>query len=138
MKYTKVLGIDFGTAKLGLALLTHGLPEPLQLLPVSSQLFLELTKIAQEYAVEAIVVGVSEGKTADDTLEFIAQLRTMTHIPILITDETLTTQDAQRAYAHVSKKYPDDVLAACLILEQWYDSQSDKPVDSHSENTTQP
>lgn len=122
MTYTKVLGIDFGTAKLGLAVMTLGIPEPLQLLPNNEAVFEKLLSLIHEHRVEAVVVGVSEGKTAQETLEFVTQLREHIAVPVILSDETLTTQEAQRAYAHVAKKYPDDVLAACLILEQWYDS----------------
>jgi putative Holliday junction resolvase len=125
----RILGIDYGRKKIGLAISESSLAEPLKVLIYRDIEILneEIKKIAQEFRIEKIVVGVSEGKMAEETKEFGKKLEKSLKIPAVFQDETLTTSEAQSlsikaGIKRKKRKKLEDAYSATLILQSYLDS----------------
>ncbi len=68
----KVLGVDYGQKKIGLALAESNLATPLKVISVDSleDAVKKVKKVAKVEQVEQVVLGVSESKMAEETKEF--------------------------------------------------------------------
>ena len=119
----KILGIDFGTKKIGLAIAESGLVEPLMIVKLSNEKARigQISLICQKEGVEKIVIGISEGKSAVWAKKFGQKLAEATDLPVEFVDETLTTHNALAKMKEISKKWrgKPDAIAAALILEKW-------------------
>lgn len=118
-----LLGIDYGEKKIGLALASGPLSEPIGVVKISN-FKTQIPKICQEYKIEKIVVGISEGRIAARTKKFVQQLKTVINLPIEFQDETLTTQEAVKKMRQAGKKIKgkeEDAFAAALILQGYLD-----------------
>ena len=86
-----LLGIDYGTECLGIAIATTPLAEPLLILDNNVDLFNKLQQICQEQAITKIIIGLSEGEMAQKTqvLRLPSQERDhrIPHLPKLSRDE---------------------------------------------------
>ena len=135
----RLLGIDYGTKRIGLAVgeTSPFFVTPLKTLPQSHDLVQQIIAVAKEEKVETIVVGwpVSlTGQAAGETLslvrEFIATLRQQTDLAVIEEDERFTTTMADRLHreAGVTKKekFDRDALAAALLLETYIEKSSTK------------
>lgn len=118
----KLLGVDFGAKKIGLALAEEGLITPLKTIK-STNCESQIGQICQIEGIEKIVVGVSEGKSGQQAKIFAKRLARITSLPVELADETLTTAEALAKMKTVSKKWKDepDAIAAALILEDYKD-----------------
>ena len=135
----RVLGIDFGQKRIGLALSdpTGTLASPLPTLkrragkrpPLKA-----LTELAREHAVEAIVLGLPltpEGEDSEWTLTVrgVAEaLHDRTGLPVHLVDERFTSARAERAVRSLGlpkskreQKERVDAGSAILILQAWLD-----------------
>ncbi len=118
----KILGIDYGKAKIGLAIGVGSLAEPLKVIRVNSPED-ALLKIAKEIEIEKpekIVVGVSEGEMGEESKKFAKKIGAETF------DETLSTRDAQELsmVAGVNRKKRhemEDAFAASVMLQSYLD-----------------
>jgi len=124
------LGIDYGLKKAGFAISSGKLASPLKVIHFSShlQLLQGILKIVEDEGVEKIVIGLSDGMTAQAAKSFSNMLEVETGLPIEFQDETLTTKDAQRLSieAGINRKKRqrlEDAYAATLILQSYLDSQ---------------
>jgi putative holliday junction resolvase len=125
----KVLGIDYGRRKIGLALSEGLFAEPLKILRYQnvSMLVGEIEKIVFELKIEKIVMGISEGKMAEETKEFAKKLQGEIKIPVVFQDETLSTREAQTLSIEAGikrkkRKLMEDAYSATLILQNYLDS----------------
>jgi putative holliday junction resolvase len=119
----KYLGIDFGKSKIGLAISDGVLAEPLKIIEFSN-CELQIGKICQEEKIEKIIVGVSEGKSAERAKDFGFQIGKVTKLPVEYFDETLTTHDALVKMKEAkSKRQDEDAISAAIILQNYLDSQ---------------
>lgn len=119
----KILGIDYGRSKIGLAISDGPISEPWKVIRVKSfedaiQKVLQVLQVAQ---VDKVVVGVSEGQMGEESKRFAEKIGAET------SDETLSTQDAQRMSieAGVSRKKRhemEDAYAAAVMLQNYLDS----------------
>lgn len=135
----RILGIDYGKKRMGLALsdplgLTaqglgtlecRGLEEDLE----------ELSRLVAEKGVEAIVVGLprrmdaSLGKEAQEVLRFVEDLKVKVKLPVHLVDERLTTAMAHKMMKEggLSRKERTkraDTVAAQTILQIYLDKRS--------------
>lgn len=126
----KLLGIDYGDAKVGLAIgdTESGFASPYKILKNTGRnnLLNELNDICQKEKVETIVIGLPESEVqSPEQLErvkdFITQLELAVAVPIITQDERFTTLQAQKL-SRGSKKHEDDI-AAMLILQGYLDSK---------------
>jgi len=128
------LGLDFGIRHVGLALATGPLAEPLANLKISPKIFTEIHQICLKQEVEKIVIGISEGKMAQETYRFARKLEQITNLPVIFQDETLTTEQATRKLIEAGskkakRKGPKHAFAASLILQEFLDSISEKSIE---------
>jgi putative Holliday junction resolvase len=131
-----ILGIDFGRARIGLAisdelrLLAH----PLETLPANKDATKKIGEIVRERKIDKIVVGVPRrmtgeiGEAAKGALEFAEKLRAKISCPIETWDERLTTVAAERVLRDVGKKSQKmrnivDQVAAQMILQGYLDRE---------------
>jgi putative holliday junction resolvase len=139
----RVLGVDFGRARIGLAisdelrLLAH----PLETIPFGKGAVARIAAIARERNIDTIVVGVPKslsgkmGAAANEVLRFVEKLRASSSCEVVTWDERLTTVAAQRALHESGKKTRQarsyiDQVAAQLILQGYLDrAQESGPVE---------
>jgi putative holliday junction resolvase len=131
-----ILGIDFGLARIGLAisdelrLLAH----PLKTLPANKEAIERIAEIIRERKIDKIVVGIPRhmsgeiGEAAKEALEFADKLRAEVSCPIETWDERLTTVAAERMLRGAGKKSREtrniiDQVAAQMILQSYLDRE---------------
>jgi putative holliday junction resolvase len=119
----KILGIDYGRSKIGLAIGVGTLAEPLRVIRYSDIKILEqeLKQIIEKENIEKVVVGISEGEMGEESKKFAEALGAETF------DETLTSQDAQKlsieaGVSRKKRKGMEDAYAATIMLQNFLDS----------------
>lgn len=122
---TKILCLDYGRERIGVAVSYGALAEPLLVLAYDDSLPSKLVELVDEYGVEQLLVGISDGAMALESKQFGEQLGRVLDLPVSFADETLSSQTAERKYASVAsvarRKAALDHLAAAEILQQWLD-----------------
>jgi putative Holliday junction resolvase len=129
-----ILGIDFGRARIGLAisddlrLLAH----PFETIAFADGAIARIAEIVEEKKIDCVVIGVPKlmsgalGMAADEVLRFVEKLRAILKCEVVTWDERLTTVAAERALRDAGKKtratrgYVDQV-AAQMILQGYLD-----------------
>jgi putative Holliday junction resolvase len=126
---TKILGIDFGINKIGLATAEGILAEPYKVLRFKkeAEAIIKIEAVIAMEKIDKVIVGVSEGKTAKKTKEFVKKLQKETEIPVELHDETLSTQEAQKraieaGLKRVRRKKLEDAFAATVMLQDYLDN----------------
>ena len=140
----RVLGVDYGHKRIGLALSDESgtIAQPLEYIDggAAAKVSLELARVCAERNVGKIVVGVPlrlDGKPSEQTertLAFIAELRRATTIPVAQWDERLTSVQAERALLEGNVKRRDrkqkiDKLAAQIMLQSYLDATNPPPAE---------
>ena len=123
----KVLAIDFGTKRIGIAVNRATLAEPLEILPHDDQVFSRLKAIIDEERIELLVVGISERTMAEQTRDFARVLKEKFKLPIEFVDETGSSVLIHEKLAHGPMKLsrrqqPIDHYAAAELLQEWLDT----------------
>ena len=125
----RLLGIDYGRRKIGLALSTDKLAEPYSVIRYVKfeEGIRRVGQVVKVEQVEKVIVGISEGKIAEETRDFGKALRGATGVKVVYQDETLTTQNAQELSLQAGlkrnkRKKLEDAYAATLILQSYLDS----------------
>ncbi|HJY98530.1 MAG TPA: Holliday junction resolvase RuvX [Patescibacteria group bacterium] len=125
----KILGIDYGKSKIGLALAEGAISEPWMVIRFRDKknLLAELKVIAEKEKVEKIVVGVSEGDMGKESENFSRVLGQFLSLPVDTFDETLTSKDAQRLSQEAGirqkkRREMEDAYAASVMLQNYLDS----------------
>ena len=134
----RFLGLDIGSKRIGLAL-SDELGITAQGLPTLTRTTLgndirKLLEIANQHDVKKIVIGLPKnmngtlGKSAEQVLTFIQEMKVKTAIPVDVWDERLSTVAVTRTLvsANVSRRRRKEVvdkLAAVYILQGFLDSQ---------------
>ncbi len=123
----RILAIDYGKRKIGLALATSSIAEPYKVVRYKSEkeVLEKIEEIVKAEKIEKIVIGISEGKMAEETKSFAKKL----NIPVVFQDETLTTQQAQElsikaGIKRKKRKSLEDAYSATLILQAYLDSKN--------------
>ncbi len=134
----RVLGIDYGEKRLGLAISdeTQTIASGLEVYERRSpeRDLQHLREVVERYGVERVVLGLplnldgSQGFKAREALAFKAQLESALDVPVELVDERLTTQEAERVLleADLSRRRRREVrdrLAAVLILQRYLDAR---------------
>ena len=132
-----ILGIDFGQARIGLAisdelrLLAH----PLETIRNDKAAIAKVGEIVRSRKIDKVIVGIPRhmsgevGESANAAIQFVENLRTQLPCAIETFDERLTTVAAERALRQSGKKTRDtrhvvDQVAAQMILQTYLDRQS--------------
>ena len=131
-----ILGIDFGRARIGLAisdelrLLAH----PLETIPASRDPVKRITEIVRDRKIDKVVVGIPRhmsgeiGKAATEALKFADKLRAHLSCTVETWDERLSTVAANRVLRDSGKKTRQtrsviDQVAAQMILQGYLDRE---------------
>jgi len=137
MEIKRIMGIDLGAARVGVAISDDlgMLAHPLETIHVAKTKPTErIVQLATEREVSTIVVGVprnmdgSLGPAAQAAKEFVEQLKTHVACRVVTWDERLSTVSAQRSLREAgrsAKKQRNviDQAAAQVILQSWLDAQ---------------
>ena len=133
----RILGVDFGHKRIGLALSDESgtIAQPLDYLNGGSAKVVcpELLRICAERGAEKIVVGVplrmdgTLSEQTERTLAFITQLEAATQLPVMRWDERLTSLQAERVLLEGNvrrskRKLKIDKIAAQLMLQSYLDA----------------
>jgi putative holliday junction resolvase len=128
----RLLGIDFGLKRIGLAVSDPGgnLAFPLKTIVRTTRqaVFDELLKLITKEKIEAVVLGIPLGPggeknlTARQVRNFRESLERRIDLPVYMVNEAFTSCEAdtimsERCLTHDRKKQGQDQLAAVLILE---------------------
>jgi len=136
----RVIGLDIGTKRIGIAL-----SDPLL---ITAQPFAtierkpekdaidKIANIIKEYSVEKIVAGLplmmngDFGPQAQDCEEFAKKIEQKTNINVIFVDERLTSFEAEEILKAQKVKYTKDkgkvdMIAASIILQEYLDTKGD-------------
>ncbi len=133
----RVLGVDFGRSRTGLALSD---PVGVTCTPLATieekdqdRLVQIIVAAAEEHGVKEIVVGLPRplgggtNSQSDASVAFAARVRSATSIPVCMWDERFTSKLASGGG---TRKGPQDAVAACYMLQSYLDSRADHTEDS--------
>lgn len=135
---TRILAIDYGSTRLGLAMSDEeeilASPLPVHVRKTLSEDLGFIARLANDSMVGRIVIGLplnmngSHGQMAQTVTEFVEELGKKCDIPIVTFDERLTTSEAERVlvqadFSRKRRKNLRDGLAAVLILQGYLDSE---------------
>jgi putative Holliday junction resolvase len=128
----RLLGVDYGTKRVGLAIgdTSPFFVEPLKTVEGGEGAARRVADVAVEEDAEAVVVGLpislaghEAGETADKVRAFIAELKGITPLDIQTEDERMTTVIADRMHREFGttskKKFDRDAVAAAIMLETY-------------------
>ncbi len=134
----KVLAIDFGTKRVGLAI-----SDPSEKLALALPLYewqddgndaARLAGIAEEHGAEEIVVGLpinmddTIGPSAERVLEFVEELKQFATVTVSTWDERLSSEEAQSRLRGIDlsrrkKRDHTNTVAAQVILESYLEAR---------------
>jgi putative Holliday junction resolvase len=133
----RILGIDHGTKRIGLAISDElgVIAQPLEFVPAEpfDKFLARLKEIIREKEVELLLVGMprnmdgSYGPAALKVQEFVAVLGDTVGIPIKLWDERLTSAHANRFLIQANvrrdkRKEKVDKTAAAILLQSYLDA----------------
>ena len=133
----RILAVDHGEKRIGLALSdpTATIASPLKVIEHVSRLLdaAQVANVAHENEVSLIVIGQSFDEEGRPNLagrraaKFAAALKEQTQIPVVLWDESFSTQDARAARISLGVSRKDrsghqDALAAVMILRSYLES----------------
>jgi putative Holliday junction resolvase len=143
---TRIIGIDFGLARIGIAYSDAQkiIAMPLCTVQAERDSLLTARKVVKElqrhaeengYAIEELVVGMpllmsgKKGLLADEATHFIELCKKESALPVMAWDERLTSVQAERSLreGNMTRKKRTkhvDTVAATLILQNYLDYKS--------------
>ena len=132
----RCLGVDYGLARVGLAMSdpSRVIASPLSAASTEDALY-RVKATVEDDGVTEIVVGVPlhmNGSMSDmgrEAIAFVAQLRAAVHVPVVTRDERLSTVEAERILNEIDSpsqrrhraKGRIDSAAAAIILQSYLD-----------------
>lgn len=133
----RVLGVDLGSRRIGVAVSSGTVATPYEVVERTGDRARDhgrLLELAAEVGAERIVVGLplsldgSPGPAARAVLDEVAELTVRTDLPVDTYDERLTTVTAERALAAGGVRGPArrkvvDKVAAAVMLQAWLDGR---------------
>jgi putative Holliday junction resolvase len=140
----KILGIDHGNVRIGIAISDESgsFARPLTIITHVSRAkdAEEICRLGEEEGCGMIVVGIpydsdgSEGPRARSVLRFADQLKSVCRVPVMTWDESFSTQSVistsvQMNKSRISRKQALDDKAAALILQSFLDHCAQTPED---------
>lgn len=119
----RILGIDYGRSKVGLAIAEGPLAQPMGVIRYSNlgELIVKIRNIIEDDDIDKVIVGVSEGEMAKESKEFAKSIGALTF------DETLSTWEAQKLSIEAGirrkkRQQMEDAYAATIMLQGYLDS----------------
>ena len=134
-----VLGFDFGAKRIGVAVgdLAIGIAHPLERIAFEDnrRRFEAIARLIREWQPVQLVVGVPSAAPAHPVAmqvkRFEQRLRSRFLLPVDLVDEHLTSWETSRELSRAGVRASDqkrdiDRLAACVILESWFEARRGK------------
>lgn len=125
----RLLGIDYGRSKIGLAQGEGKLVEGLSVVRYKNKnkAIDKIANLIEEEGFDEVVVGFTEGKIGKEAKEFGKRLGEKISKPVHFQDETLSTRGAQKLSIEAGikrkkRKKMEDAYAAALILQDYIDT----------------
>lgn len=125
----RLLGIDYGRKKIGLALgdTESKIAVPLEVIYAEGEVaLLKLLKLIQDEGIEKIVIGIPSAvgnhpneKQIAVVRSFIDKLKSHTNLPIEEEDESFTTTESRRLMKEEGALADEDALAAMIIAQSY-------------------
>jgi putative transcription antitermination factor YqgF len=117
----KILSVDWGQKRIGLALSYDNLAEPYGV--VSS--FEELSKVAKKEGVERVILGLPEGVHKKEVEDFGRRIQGELGIPMVFRSEVLTSRVALSKALEAGKSRKArrnlDAASAAVLLQEYLD-----------------
>jgi putative holliday junction resolvase len=133
----RILGVDLGTERTGIAVGSFGVAHPLAVLEAREEdrIIAGIARHAREQDAREIVLGLavsldgSEGPTAVRQRAFARRVEAQTGLPVRLWDERLSTAEAERAMigAGIDRKKRRgvvDKIAATILLQAYLDANA--------------
>ena len=156
MSWVKILGIDYGKKRIGLAMSVPGISfalayKVLEMGPTGVFGLIETIKeiIGQEQ-ITALVLGLPKqldnniGLAGREVIQFADELKKNIEIPLVLWDERFTSKQAEVLLRDVNMSHKDkrqqiNVTAAQVMLQSYLDAQAsqalaDEPLPDEEEN----
>jgi putative Holliday junction resolvase len=115
------LSIDYGTKQIGLAHSINGIIFTLDTISNNNKTIEKIKAIVKENHIDKIYVGLSTGRVAKLTREFIDQLCSVIKLPVDTVEESVSTIEAQKLLKDnktnkaKQQKFVDSVSAAIIL-----------------------
>jgi len=120
----KILGVDWGEKRIGLAIAEGSLAEPLGVVDSVEKLL----EIAKKEGVERIVLGLPEGRHEKKVKELGRRLEKELGVEVVLRGEVLSTETALKVAIEVGRgkkaRRALDALAAAILLQEYLDEVS--------------
>jgi putative Holliday junction resolvase len=126
---TRILAVDFGEKRIGLATADSpgGLATPRRMVPRRSDeaAASEIERFCREEEVGTILVGVPRSPDGEESAiaprirSFADKLASVTGLPVVFHEETLTSNEAARRLRGRRSRAGVDAEAAAVLLEDW-------------------
>lgn len=118
-----LLAIDYGSKRIGLAISIQGIISPISPIKNDAQKFTNIKQVVDQYQIQKIFVGVSEGEFAQVTLKFVKKLQDMLICNIETVEEAVSTIEADQIFLENNKKKKNykkliDSISAAVILRR--------------------
>lgn len=135
----RFLGIDFGTRRIGIAVSDplNIIARSVTVIPYSSAAPEEIKKLAEEYDVQAIVIGLplnlkgERAQKATEVEQFAELLKKIINVEIHLWDERFTSQTAHKTLRDMGvpkqqrqSKERIDEMSSALILQGFLDRRA--------------
>ena len=126
----RILGIDYGDKKIGLAFGDSGarVAVPLEVIRNEGDVTIEeLVRRVKEEDIDLVVVGVPlpqgnhSGVQLEKTRKFIDTLAQAVSVPVVEEDESFTSVESVRLQQEFNAQADEDALAAMLIVQSYID-----------------
>lgn len=126
-KSGKLLGIDFGRKRVGIALSDEGrkIAFPKAVYLNDKKLLKRIENFCAENSVGGIVLGESknykgeDNPVMEDILKFKTELETKTSLPVFLEPEFMSSSEAEKMRAEGDNKEMLDASAAAIILQSY-------------------
>ena len=132
---TKVLGIDYGNARIGLAVAETiiGIAHPHAVIESNEKSVQEIADLVGKESIQTIVIGLprslsgEEGNQAEEVRLFADNLAKVTEMDIKFQDERLSSRQAENILIGMNKSRDErkagaDAHQAAIILQTYLDS----------------
>lgn len=136
MELFRLIGIDYGEVRIGLALSDplQIIAQPFKVIPNNEHTFMEISKILKAKDVEKIILGLPQNLAGEDTKktlevrEFAKKLKSCVDVPIIFWDERYTSVEANEklklmGYSISESRKVIDKVAASIILNSYMEEQ---------------
>lgn len=137
----RLLGIDYGRKRIGLALAINSATTPLEVIDVGrdfENVFRRIAELSATEKIEKVVIGLPLDQKNEPTMEsleikdFAKRLKERVLLPILFQDESFSTRESMQAvidpgFSGKTKRILDSLSAEIILRKFLEDKKVEKP-----------